>query len=424
MPLSRKSFRAAAEWAATYQPVRRKAGGPIHAGGTLFGLGKSDQSFLLTVDREFIWTVFSASSIEYIVAGKRKGANVLGYLVTDNPVLLREVNRRWAIDYERIDWDEWERQGQEANKDAPSGNATSRTPSGEPTAPDPSDGHAKRNPGGITAPLHKAFERAASAVLDHLAATVTPTARKTGFEEIQREAKPAPSARPAAEPSISASAPIAFSETVPSATPLIPPPPAPAKKRAPRAKKPARHIEEPPAPNLPFPEPATAETLPPKPVPAVAYPKPPRPKPRPRPVLPLPPSLPPPIPSGPDPLPTPPAPRPKLIKVDLATLPEKEIAIPLSAPPPTTANPDPLPTPAPPPMPRRFRTRTLPIGASAAQLDQDVFGAWPGAVRCQRCHASGFVREEHSGLAACEACDGRGWNPPQDSPLELKVWLD
>lgn len=434
MVLARTSFKNAADWKTAYRPTLHAGHNATRCGATLFGLSSADRSYLLTVDQEFVWTVISVRSFEYIVPGKKQGSRVIGYLITDNPVLLRDLESRWAIGYTLIDWDKWE-QEQEARKQ-------SKPPSSAPIAaeaPAPKPATPKRP---VAAPLGQALKKAVSAVMEKLEPPSMPASPKDGVKETQAATAPAFSAEsvsdktaPKATPTKAASAETAPVETASLSVAAAERPQAvvaEASSAVVRATPASPRIAPPEAP--PAPEPALFPDLPAplaptklrttkKHTPKTSFPKPPRPKPRPKPQLPLPPELPPPTPAAPDPLPTPPV-TPEMLAARSEAIVRPRTMAPPFTPPSETPGPDPLPAPPPPRPKRRSRLRILPVGTDAAQLDFSVFGSWPGAQPCDHCAASGFVGSARQGLTACEACDGRGWNPPLDSPLELEIVID
>ncbi len=105
--------------------------------GTLFDRHGEDRKFVNRMEREFIWSVCHNGYFEYVQAGIHNDSNVIGYLVTDNPVLFADLNSKFAIGFPMIDWNTFERCGEpevtsEANLDI--GHVTSAAPEFETPA--------------------------------------------------------------------------------------------------------------------------------------------------------------------------------------------------------------------------------------------------------------------------------------------------
>lgn len=343
----RDLFENAADWARRYRPIRKPNGSNTRCGGTVFGQSHEDRQFLGRIDPEFIWTLCSYKGVfEYIQAGRRSGADVVGYLVTDDPVLFADRNTRFAIGWDTIDW-ECLNEGtapvpvhQQPEQESPQGAPASPALVFRPV--EHMLGKVFRKP----FPISKTLPAAISP--DHGQPDAIPERRKN-FRPLDRGGSPSPgfSAGPEREAVATVredTLPVHPSDTL------------------------SRDVDQP-------------TTVAPQPS------RPPRPQ------------------------------RPKPLNMP------KSLPIPSMAPPETPA-PDPKPKVAPVSQkPRKTVTRYLPIGRDQARLDLACFGVWPRSTPCTHCRGTGFLADVHRGQLECNRCDGRGWNPAPDDPLEYQVVL-
>lgn len=442
MDETRQDFKDADDWAHKYRPIVHGLGIGLRSNGTLFDLQGEDRKFVNRMEREFIWSVFHNGSLEYIQAGRHHDSSVVGFLVTDNPVLFADLNFRFAIGPHAIDWNAFEQPAEQT----PAAQATIDSSSFSPAAPE------------IKAPI----EQPASNVYTLEADLARPEVVSVSNEELApapelktKENKASNSMkrllgsfrRKAVDnQNIPSSKPVEIPFNAPAvvAPPEIPPEPLPApvmtslplgRQTCPLpATAPVLSVGPGPVPERdfgnPFPEmpPAIASATAPasdgKPAPKPARPasirRPrsrfARPKPVPQPFLQLAPSSTP----APDPLPTPiPIPVPAITAATILLKPKATIRI-TAAPAPTPAA-DPLPSPDTSAAAKamQVRVRYLPIGPDAAKLDLQVYGPWPMTTDCKDCGATGYSAGIVIGLVPCEGCEGRGWNPPPGAPDEI-----
>ncbi len=104
---TKSDFQSAEEWAIRYCPLKHRRGKSECVGGTLFDVGGEDLKFVTRMDKEFVWSVFNNGCFDYIENGLDSGA--IGYLVSDNPVRFAEISTKFAIGYDQIDWNVFER---------------------------------------------------------------------------------------------------------------------------------------------------------------------------------------------------------------------------------------------------------------------------------------------------------------------------
>jgi hypothetical protein len=344
----------------------------------VFGHSHEDRQFLGRIDPEFIWTLCNYKGVfEYIQAGRQSGADVVGYLVTDDPVLFADRNTRFAIGWDTIDW--------ECLNEGTAPVPVHQQPEQESPQEVPASPALVFRP--VEHMLGKVF-RKPFPISDHGQPDAIHEGRKN-FRPLDRGESPSPgfSAGPEREAVATVSEdtlPVHPSDTL------------------------SREVDQP-------------TTVAPQ---SSRQPRPQRPKP-----LNMPKSLP--IPSMAPPETPAPDPKPKQHSVQPAdmqlpvTQEVKPDPIPLSsAPPPETPAPDPKPKVAPVSQkPRKTVTRYLPIGRDQARLDLACFGVWPRSTPCTHCRGTGFLADVHRGQLECDRCDGRGWNPAPDDPLEYQVVL-
>jgi hypothetical protein len=410
MSETRENFKDAADWEKKYRPIRRGTGTRVRSNGTLFDRQGEHRRFVITMEREFVWSVFHNGFFEYIQAGLHKDSDVVGYLVTDNPVLFADLTSKFAIGYHMIDW-------------------TALAHRGEPGCEEPMDlGDVSAVTRIIDAPsempaasvqkveVELVCEEIASRSKDERPSTHEPVPGKRkdrtpnsvkrlvgSFRRKTEEKRPMSSRETVEEPrSVLAAAP----ETPVSPSPTL---------------APVSELLPPEMPLVITPTPAQMPA-PGRPT-SVLRPKSrfarPRPKPAP---LPFPQFAPPSTPA-PDPQPTPKPTPVQVIVASSVSLKPKTI-IPPATPPAHTPAADPLPLPdtsAATAMALQVRVRYLPFGIDAAKLDQQVYGPWPNAIECKVCGGSGYFGGVVVGLIACDDCEGRGWNPPPGTPAELVV---
>jgi len=108
---TRSDFQSAEVWAKIYRPIKQRNRVDKRVGGTLFDASGVDGAFVARMDKEFVWSVFNAGFFDYVQNGLAEDA--VGYLVSDNPVLFKDLNIKFAIGYDDIDWGDFD-QFQEA----------------------------------------------------------------------------------------------------------------------------------------------------------------------------------------------------------------------------------------------------------------------------------------------------------------------
>ncbi len=104
---TKADFQSAEEWAFRYRPLKHGRGADECVGGTLFDVEGEDFKFVARMDKEFVWSLFNNGHFDYIENGLNSGA--IGYLVSDNPVRFAEISTKFAIGYDQIDWNAFER---------------------------------------------------------------------------------------------------------------------------------------------------------------------------------------------------------------------------------------------------------------------------------------------------------------------------
>jgi hypothetical protein len=105
---TKSDFQSAEEWAKKYRPLKRSGNRPARVGGTLFDdLTGTEGKFIRSEERQFVWSVFSNGYFEFIQNGLIQGA--VGYLLSDNPELTKDQGLKFAIGYDSIDWNAFER---------------------------------------------------------------------------------------------------------------------------------------------------------------------------------------------------------------------------------------------------------------------------------------------------------------------------
>ncbi len=412
MSKTRENFKDAADWEKKYRPIRHGTGTRVRSNGTLFDRQGEHRRFVITMEREFVWSVFHNGFFEYIQAGLHKDSDVVGYLVTDNPVLFADLASKFAIGYHMIDWPAFEHRGvlELATEEVLDiGDVTAVRQEIEVPGEQPAASVQK-----VEAEL--VGEEIASGCKDEKAPTyaIVPAKRKDrtpnsvkrlvgSFRRMTEERKPMLSRETVEEPrSVLAAAP----ETPVSPSPTL----APVSELLPPEMPPA--ITPTPA-QIPGPGRPTSVL---RPKSRFARP---RPKPAPQPF----PQFAPPSTPAPDPQPTPKPTPVQVIVASSVSLRTKTIIPPATPPPPTPAA-DPLPLPdtsAAMAKALQVRVRYLPFGIDAAKLDQQVYGPWPNAIECKVCCGNGYFGGVVVGLIACDDCEGRGWNPPPGTPAELAV---
>jgi hypothetical protein len=409
---TRQNFKNADDWEKKYRPMMHGHGIRVRNNGTLFDRQGEDRKFVHRMEREFIWSVFHNGVLEYIQAGRHNDSNVVGYLITDNPVLFADLNSKFAIGYHAIDWNAFEHPSEPklaTEEVIDGGNVTVPVPEilapaeqsaasvekveAEPACPEMAPGGEDK-------------KSQVPAIGEKKDKAANPVMRLVGsFRRKTEDNRPIPASKAVEDPC-----------AVPVSVPDAPTPqePVPARVVAPLPP------EMPPAvTTTPAPIPATAQA--PRPARPAAAPKP---KPRfARPKLsPLPfPQLAPLSTPGPDPLPTPP-PKPVIVTAATVNIQVKP-TLPQAKPPTATPAADPLPSPdtsAAAATAVQVRVRYLPIGTDAAKLDLQVYGPWPHATECKDCCGTGNFAGVIVGLIACECCEGRGWNPPADLVVSVK----
>jgi len=447
MDETRQDFKDADDWAHKYRPIVHGLGIGLRSNGTLFDLQGEDRKFVNRMEREFIWSVFHNGSLEYIQAGRHNGSSVVGFLVTDNPVLFADLNSKFAIGPHAVDWNAFEQPGKQkpaAQETIDPGNVSPATPEIKalPEELPPIVDKLDADPARLEA-VPVSNEQLAPAPGLKMEVSKTSNSMKRLFGSFRRKAvdnQKIPVGKPVEVP-CTAPAVIAPSDDL-----LAPPEPVPSPVMAslPPERQPYPLPETAPVPAAdpvpvperglasPFPEmppaiasataPASDEKPIPKPARPVAVPRPrsrfARPKPVPQPFQQLAPSSTP----APDPLPTPiPIPVPAITAATILLKPKATIRV--AAPPAPTPAADPLPSPDTSAAAKamQVRVRYLPIGPDAAKLDFQVYGPWPMTTDCKDCGATGYSAGIVIGLVPCEECEGRGWNPPPGAPDEIVI---
>jgi len=410
-------YKDAIDWEKKYCPIKRGNGVRLRNNGTLFDLQGEDRKFINRMDPEFIWSVFDNGSFEYIQAGKRNDRNVIGYLVTDNPVFFADLDTKFAIDSKTI-----ERGGvaEFAIEDArDTGDVIAAAPEIEAPTEQPSAKVLEVTPELASvdvAPNHREVKSPTpSSAATKKDRTPNPVTRLvSSFLRKTREKRTMQTSRAAEELS---AVPVAPPETPvsPSPTPALLSAPVPPQMSPTIAPTPVPNPEPVAVPSAPE---AQQEVAPMATRISVAVSAP-EPQERPPAITPDPTPIPgaasvpalsrPVLVSRPRPRPT----RPKTA----------ELSFPLFAPSSTPA-PDPRPAPDTSVAAAKaveVRVRYLPFGIDATKLDRQVYGPWPNAVVCKDCKGTGYSSGIVVGLIACNECDGRGWNPPYGGATEITV---
>jgi hypothetical protein len=354
------------------------------------------------MEREFVWSVFQNGDFEYIQAGRHNDSNVVGYLVTNDPVLFADLKSKFAIGSETFASKTFEQRG-EAALATPEVLAIDEVTVAEPEIEIPVEQPAVSIQK-LDAEL--ACTEIASCGKEEKSPTQEPSPDKKknrtpnymkrlvgSFRRKTEMTRPMPTSEAVEE--------LCTAPVVVQVSPVLPEP-IPATVAAPLS------TEMPPS-ITPAPAPIPADTEASTPGHLASS---------------LAPEMPEVIAATPVQKPTharqAPAPRSRsrFARPKAAPLP-----FPLLAPSPTPAA-DPLPLPdtsVAAAKAAQVRVRYLPFGTDAAKLDRQVYGSWPNAVQCKDCGGTGYPSGVVVGLMPCDECDGRGWNPPMGAPIEITV---
>lgn len=423
---TKSDFRSGEEWAKNYRPIKRSGDRPARVGGTLFDdLSGTEGKYVHQMDREFVWSVFSNGYFEYIQNGLTTGA--IGYLVSDNPERFKDQHLRFAIGYDGIDWDAFERfqNGgstvvEEANTEEFEADGDNLDGSIEAVTAEPvADPVGDEVEAADREPLTQDSE--ALAALPEPEAADLPVAPHETEEEAltaiaidsavaEEEHSSAEYEYPPAEPHYPGVAwHDPYLETDPAAVEPVEPL---AEVYSGEVQPDETQQSEPDVSyDLPTAEPET-ETVEHSPieeyvegeshhefsssqvessygefeqVPALVQPE----------------------QEYQDPSECEPPTEYQNVQEAIAEAPQQRLAEPVVL----------EPEPAPP----QVLIRELPFGYEAARLDFDIYGGWPGAFQCKSCRGNGFYAGVRMCGIECPDCVGRGWNIPHGSPHEIQV---